>query len=69
MFLHTILHTNVCNQWVKKQPKFPKFLKKSQNFNVKPVLESVLVTESKTVLGFSCLAPEVPFLGYPKVRF
>ena len=67
MFLHTILHTNVCYQWVQKQPKFSKFLKNAQNFNSKPVLESVLVTESKTVLGFLCLAPEVTFLGYPKM--
>ena len=39
----------------------------AQNFNSKPVLESVLVTESKTVLGFSCLAPEVLFSGYPEM--
>ena len=57
--LHTILHTNVCYQWVQKQPKFAKILKNAQNLNSKPVLESVLVTDSKTVLRFSCLAPEV----------
>ena len=50
MFLHTILHTNVCYQWVQKQPKFSKFLKNAKNFNSKTGLESVLVTESKTVL-------------------
>ena len=65
--LHTILHTNVCSQWVQKQPKFQKFLKNAKNLNSKPVLESVLVTESKTVLGFLCLAREVQFFGYPKM--
>ena len=34
-----------------------------------PVLESVLVTDSKTVLGFLFSAPEVQFFWYPKVRF
>ena len=66
VFLHTIFHTNVCNQLFRKQPKLTKFLKNAQNFNLKPFLESALVTESKTVFGFSCLAPEVLFMGTQK---
>ena len=63
------LHTNECNRWVQKHPKFSKFLKKTQNLNWKPVLESGLVTDFYTVLGFLCLASEVPFFGYPKDWF
>ena len=61
------LHTNECNWWAQKHPKFSKILKNAQNSNLKPVLESVLVADFKSVLGFSCLAPEVPFFGYPKM--
>ena len=35
--------------------------------STKPVLESDLVTDSITVLKFSCLAPEVKKCGYPKM--
>ena len=65
--IYTPLYIQMNVTKIQKQHKFSKFLKNAQHWNPKQVLELVLVTHSKTGLGFSCLAPEVQFLGYPKM--
>ena len=53
-----------CNQVT----KIWKNLKNYQNSNLKPVLESVLVTDSKSGFRFWFWAPEVQFLGTQKCQ-
>ena len=50
-FTHEWYNTYIYNS---KITKISKFLKNGQNLNPKPVLESVLDTDSKTGLGFLC---------------
>ena len=57
--LHAIYNINGLYQRQKKK----KNLKDAQNSNLKQVLESVLVTGSKTGFRFWFWAPEVPFFG------
>ena len=53
-----------CNQGT----KIWKHLKNYQNSNLKPVLESVLVTDSESGVRFWFWAPEVPYLGTQKCQ-
>ena len=67
MFLHTILHTNVCYQWVQKQPKFSKFLKKCSKFQFETSFGISFGHWNQNCSRFMCFALEVPFLGYPEM--
>ena len=56
------------NLKLQKLPKTTKILKNGQHSNLKLVLESVLVTDSKNSFRFLFFLPEVPFFGYSKCQ-